>query len=245
MSDATSVDAMDENEPSDDIFDGADAASIEATGYEDPEDSDSSVEYENFGGCVNQDTIVSEEGEPDAIYTGVSFFDTEAEAEAEQALHRLNEFVYSYKTRYISRFRVGKEFSCHSHNGCRHYIKLVTHHAGDESAKFEVQQKGSHVGALVNVLPKGISPVLKPEIDALLHLGMGAGRIRNMLLFKYLRNPKMMSLISEVKKMANRKSLLKTNVTGRKLTSSSRFGTGLRARCASLAMISSHSTKPM
>jgi hypothetical protein len=81
------------------------------------DDSDSSLEYENFGDCVNQATIVSEEGEHEARYTSVSFFDTEAEAE--QVLHRLNEFVYSYKTRYISRFRVGKEFSCRSHNGCR------------------------------------------------------------------------------------------------------------------------------
>ncbi|KAF1775862.1 hypothetical protein GQ600_25441 [Phytophthora cactorum] len=56
---------------------------------------------------------------------------------------------------------------------------------------------------------KDISPVLKPEVDDLLKLGMAAGRVRNMLLFKYLRDPTMIALVSETKKVENRKAYLK------------------------------------
>ncbi|EGZ22233.1 hypothetical protein PHYSODRAFT_407281, partial [Phytophthora sojae] len=60
---------------------------------------------------------------------------------------------------------------------------------------YQVLQKGEHTGSIVNLTPKGISPVLKPEVDALLKLGMAEGRVRNMLLFKYLRDPAMLALI--------------------------------------------------
>ncbi|KUF88813.1 DmX protein 1 [Phytophthora nicotianae] len=50
---------------------------------------------------------------------------------------------------------------------------------------------------------------MKPEIDSLLKLGMSAGRVRNMMMFKYLRDPSMLALIPETKKMENRKAHLK------------------------------------
>ncbi|KAG2914854.1 hypothetical protein PC116_g10905 [Phytophthora cactorum] len=46
-------------------------------------------------------------------YMSVGFYDTDEMAE--RFLHQLNQFVYSNKTRYVSTFRVGKEFECRSH----------------------------------------------------------------------------------------------------------------------------------
>ncbi|ETL77581.1 hypothetical protein L917_21478, partial [Phytophthora nicotianae] len=128
---------------------------------------------------------------------------------AERSLDQLNHFVYSYKTRYVSTFRVGKEFECRSHKDCHHRIKLITHQAGEVGEKYQVLQKGEHTGTVVNLTTKGISLILKPEVDALLKLGMTAGRVRNMLLFEYLRDPAMPALVPETKKMENRKAYLK------------------------------------
>lgn len=61
---------------------------------------------------------------------------------------------------------------------------------------------------------RGISAVLKPEIDALLRLGMSAGRLRNMLLFKYMREPNMLLHVPVVRKLENRKAYLKKNASG-------------------------------
>ncbi|ETP31438.1 hypothetical protein F442_19699, partial [Phytophthora nicotianae P10297] len=143
----------------------------------------------------------------ESTYTSIGYFDTEEEAE--KNLHRLNEFVYTYKTRYISTFRVGKEYLCRSHQDCTHSIKLIAHQAGELGTRFQVLQKGLHTGAIVNLKTRGISPVMKPEIDSLLKLGMSAGRVRNMMMFKYLRDPSMLALIPETKKMENRKAHLK------------------------------------
>ncbi|KAF4046889.1 hypothetical protein GN244_ATG00612 [Phytophthora infestans] len=128
---------------------------------------------------------------------------------SEKNLHRLNEFVYTHKTRYISTFRVGKEYLCRSHQDCHHSIKLITHHAGELGIRFQVPQIGQHTGAVVNLRTRDISPVIKPEIDALLKVGMSAGRVRNMMMFKYLRDPSMVALIPETKTMENRKAHLK------------------------------------
>ncbi|GMF53654.1 unnamed protein product [Phytophthora fragariaefolia] len=43
---------------------------------------------------------------------------------------------------------------------------------------------------------------------------MAAGRVRNMLLFKYMRDPQMLSHIPAVKKMENRKAYLKKEPAG-------------------------------
>ncbi|OWZ15641.1 hypothetical protein PHMEG_00010679 [Phytophthora megakarya] len=80
----------------------------------------------------------------------------------QQAFHRLNSFVYTYKTR------------------C----------------------------AIINLTTNGISPILNPEIYVLLGVGMAASHVHNML-FKSLRDPVMLAIIPETKKIENRKAYLK------------------------------------
>ncbi|KAI9979890.1 hypothetical protein PInf_027557 [Phytophthora infestans] len=79
----------------------------------------------------------------------------------------------------------------------------------DEEDALSMNTIGQHTGAVVNLRTRGISPVIKPEIDALLKVGMSAGRVRNMMMFKYLRDPSMAALIPETKTMENRKAHLK------------------------------------
>ncbi|GMF48930.1 unnamed protein product [Phytophthora fragariaefolia] len=157
------------------VADANDGGGMSAVDTRDDYDSDSSLEYEYdgpaSGPCVKE------------TYQSVGFYDNEDVAE--QYLHRLNQYVYTYKTRYLSTFRVGKKYRCRSH------------------------KKGQHTGEAVNLTPKGILPIIKPEVDALLKLRMSAGRVRNMLLFKYLRDPNMLALVPKTKKMENRKAYLK------------------------------------
>ncbi|GMF42823.1 unnamed protein product [Phytophthora fragariaefolia] len=157
------------------VVDANDGGGMSAVDTRDDYDSDSSLEYEYdgpaSGPCVKE------------TYQSFGFYDTEDVAE--QYLHRLNQYVYTYKTKYLSTFRVGRR------------------------KRYQVCQKGQHTGETVNLTPKGISPIIKPEVDALLKLGVSAGRVRNMLLFKYLRDPNMLALVPETKKMENRKAYLK------------------------------------
>ncbi|KAG3091921.1 hypothetical protein PC121_g3714 [Phytophthora cactorum] len=94
----------------------SDAASAEediAARDDEDQDSDSSLEYESNvdeAGPLTINTVVIHEK---MKYMSVSFYDTDEMAE--RFLHQLNQIVYSYKTRYVSTFRVGKEFECHSH----------------------------------------------------------------------------------------------------------------------------------
>ncbi|KAG6942805.1 hypothetical protein JG688_00017918 [Phytophthora aleatoria] len=109
-----------------------------ATYVEDP-DSDSSLEYESNGddaGPLSITTVVIQEKMKCLI---VGFYDTEEMAN--RCRHQLNQFVYSYKMRYASTFRVGKEFECRSHNGYHHRIKLVTHQAGDMGGNLKSYRK--------------------------------------------------------------------------------------------------------
>ncbi|ETP11367.1 hypothetical protein F441_13123 [Phytophthora nicotianae CJ01A1] len=169
------------------------------------QDSDSSLVYENAADGTGPFSISTVAIHNRVQYISVGYYDTKKMAE--RSLDQLNHFVYSYKTRYVSTFRVGKEFECRSHKDCHHRIKLITHQAGEVGEKYQVLQKGEHTGTVVNLTTKGISLILKPEVDALLKLGMTAGRVRNMLLFEYLRDPAMPALVPETKKMENRKAI--------------------------------------
>ncbi|ETL86857.1 hypothetical protein F441_14332 [Phytophthora nicotianae CJ01A1] len=171
------------------------------------QDSDSSLEYEIAADGTGPFSISTVAIHNKVQYISVGYYDTEEMGE--RSLHQLNQFVYSYKTRYVSTYRVGKEFECRSHKDCHHRIKIITHQAGEAGEKYQVLQKGEHAGTVVNLTTKGISLILKPEVDALLKLGMTAGRVRNMLLFKYLRDPAMLALVPETKKMESRKAYLK------------------------------------
>ncbi|ETP53803.1 hypothetical protein F442_01323 [Phytophthora nicotianae P10297] len=171
------------------------------------QDSDSSLEYENAADGTGPFSISTVAIHNKVQYTSVGYYDTKETAQ--RSLHQLNQFVYSCKTRYVSTFRVGKEFECRSHKDCHHRIKLITHQAGESGEKYQVLQQGEHAGTVVNLTTKGISLILKPNVDALLKLGMTAGRVRNMLLFKCLRDPVMLALVPETKKMENRKVYLK------------------------------------
>ncbi|ETN25058.1 hypothetical protein PPTG_01187 [Phytophthora nicotianae INRA-310] len=52
-------------------------------------------------------------------------------------------------------------------------------------------------------------PENEDMLSATVSLGMTAGRVRNMLLFKCLRDPVMLALVPETKKMENRTVYLK------------------------------------
>eukprot|EP00644_Phytophthora_capsici_P018186 jgi/Phyca11/113783/e_gw1.25.217.1 len=133
--------------------------------------------------------------------------------EADRALHGFNRFVYTYRTRYLSPFVLGKVYQCRSHIGCDHRLKLATHRVDENTFRYQLLQRGKHSGTNIQLPARGISPVLKPELDALLKLGMSAGRVRNMLLFKYIREPDMLAHVPDVRKMENRKAYLKKKVT--------------------------------
>ncbi|KAG2773508.1 hypothetical protein Pcac1_g15637 [Phytophthora cactorum] len=111
-------------------MDDADSAEEDiATRDDEDQDSDSSLEYESNGDEAGPLSITTVAVHEKMKYMSVGFYDTEEMAE--RSLHQLNQFDYSYKTRYVLTFRVGKEFECHSHNGCHHRIKIVTHQAGE------------------------------------------------------------------------------------------------------------------
>ncbi|ETP11275.1 hypothetical protein F441_13207 [Phytophthora nicotianae CJ01A1] len=171
------------------------------------QDSDSSLVYENAADGTGPFSIPTVANQNKVQYISVGNFDTEEMGE--RSLDQLNHSIYSYKTRYMSTFRVGKAFKCRLHKGCHQRIKLISHHAGEAGNKFQILQEGEHDGTVVNFTTKGISPILKPEVDVLLKLGMAAGWVRNMLLFKYSRDPTMLKLVPERKKMECRKSFLK------------------------------------
>ncbi|ETL88304.1 hypothetical protein L917_12612 [Phytophthora nicotianae] len=171
------------------------------------QDSVSFLEYENAAGGTGPFSISGVAIQNKVQYISVGNYDTEEMAE--RSLDQLNHFVYNYKTQYVSMFQVGKEFECRSHKGCHHRIKLTTHQAGETGNKFQILQKGEHAGTVVNLTTKGISPILKPEVDALLKLDMTAGLVKNMLLLKYLRDTTMLALVPETKKMDNRNAYLK------------------------------------
>ncbi|KAG6969412.1 hypothetical protein JG687_00003226, partial [Phytophthora cactorum] len=89
------------------VEDMDDAASAEeniAARDDEDQDSDSSLEYESNGdeaGPLSITTVVIHEK---MKYMSVGFYDTEEMTE--RSLHQLNQFVYNYKTRYVSTFRV-------------------------------------------------------------------------------------------------------------------------------------------
>ncbi|ETP39415.1 hypothetical protein F442_13127 [Phytophthora nicotianae P10297] len=171
------------------------------------QDSDSSLVYENAADGTGLFSIPTVANQNKVQYISVGNFDTEEMGE--RSLDQLNHSIYSYKTRYMSTFRVGKAFERRLHKGCHQRIKLISHHAGEAGNKFQILQEGEHDGTVVNFTTKDISPILKPEVDVLLKLGMAAGWVRNMLLFKYSRDPTMLKLVPETKKMECRKRILK------------------------------------
>ncbi|KAG1690606.1 hypothetical protein DVH05_027957 [Phytophthora capsici] len=156
--------------------------------------------------------IQTEAAPPKEIYKSIGFYNSMDEAD--QALHCFNRFVYTYRTRYLSPFVLGKVYQCRSHIGCDHRLKLATHRVDENTFRHQLLQRGKHSGTNIQLPARGISPVLKPELDALLKLGMSAGRVRNMLLFKYIREPDMLAHVPYVRKMENRKAYLKKKVTG-------------------------------
>ncbi|KAF4034779.1 hypothetical protein GN244_ATG13232 [Phytophthora infestans] len=78
------------------------------TGDDEEQDSDSSLDTEEDALSMNTSTFAEV-----SVYVSVGHSDTEEDAE--KNLHRLNKSVYTYKTRYTSTFRVGKEYLCRSH----------------------------------------------------------------------------------------------------------------------------------
>ncbi|KAE8966064.1 hypothetical protein PR002_g28483 [Phytophthora rubi] len=173
-------------------------------------DSESSLDFGSDSGEVSQPSDFVPTSKP--TYTSIGFFDSLSQAE--QALRGFNSFVYTYQTRYLSPFVLGKVYQCRSHVGCGHRLKLSTHRGDGTTFRYQLLERGRHCGAKIQLPERGISLVLKPEIDALLKLGMAAGRVRNMLLFKYMREPQMLAHVPAVKKMENRKAYLKKKAAG-------------------------------
>ncbi|KAJ8575692.1 hypothetical protein ON010_g3524 [Phytophthora cinnamomi] len=150
--------------------------------------------------------------EKKTIYASIAFYDSLSEAE--QVLHGHNSFTYTYHTRCLSPFVLGKVYKCRSHIDCNHRLKLSIHRADAIVFRYQLLQQGQHSGPSVHLTERGISPVTKPEIDALLKLGMSAGRVRNMMLFKYMRDPGMLVHVPTVRAMENRKAYLKKQAAG-------------------------------
>lgn len=171
---------------------------------EDSDSDDCSLDFGSDSGDTSDHAFVATEK---SIYTSIGYYTTQTEAE--QSLHGLNGFVYTYQTRYLSPFVLGKVYQCRSHVGCNHRIKLAIHRANENSFRYQLLQRGQHCGCIARRPARGISPVMKPEIDALLRLGMSAGRVRNMLLFKYMRDSNMLLHVPVVRKMENKKAYLK------------------------------------
>ncbi|EGZ23473.1 hypothetical protein PHYSODRAFT_479941 [Phytophthora sojae] len=128
------------------------------------------------------------------------------------ALQQHNEFEYTYKTWYTSKNVTGTEFKCRSHAMCPSRLKIVERKLGANLVRYELLQKGEHGDASGSRTRHGIAAVHKSEIDSLLELGMGAGRVRNMLLHKYRRDPDLLNLVPEVRKIENRKATIKKNM---------------------------------
>ncbi|EGZ14532.1 hypothetical protein PHYSODRAFT_507788 [Phytophthora sojae] len=145
-----------------------------------------------------------------AKYVSVGFYDSLQGATV--ALQQHNEFEYTYKTRYTSKNVTGTEFKCRSHAMCPSPLKIVERKLGANLVRYELLQKGEHGDASVSRTRHGIAAVHKSEIDSLLELGMGASRVRNMLLHKYRRDPDLLNLVPEVRKIENRKATIKKNM---------------------------------
>ncbi|KAK1929693.1 hypothetical protein P3T76_014910 [Phytophthora citrophthora] len=171
---------------------------------EDSDSDDCSLDFGSDSGDTSDHAFVATKK---SIYTSIDYYTTQTEAE--QSLHGLNGF-----TLYLSPFVLGKVYQCRSHVGCNHRIKLAIHRANENSFRYQLLQRGQHCGCITRRPARGISPVLKPEIDALLRLGMSAGRVRNMLLFKYTHDPNMLLHVPVVRKMENRKAYLKKQANG-------------------------------
>jgi hypothetical protein len=107
-----------------------------------------------------------------------------------------------------------KVYQCRSHLGCVRRLKFSTHRLESTTFRYQLLQRGQHCGPSVQLSERDISLVLKHEIDALLKLGMSAGRVRNMMLFKYMKEPSMVVHVPTVRKMENRKAYLKKKAAG-------------------------------
>ncbi|KAK1928832.1 hypothetical protein P3T76_015621 [Phytophthora citrophthora] len=149
-------------------------SNISAPPHSSNEDSDSdecSLDFGNDSGDTSDHAIVATEK---SIYTSSGYYTTQTEAE--QSIHGLNRFVYTYQTRYLSPFVLGKVYQCRSHFGCDHRIKLAIHRANENSFRYQLLQRGQHCGCIARRPARVISPVLKSEIDVLLRLGMADGK---------------------------------------------------------------------
>lgn len=144
--------------------------------------------------------------------SSIAYYDTLREAE--QALHGSNSVTYTYHTRYLSPFVYGKVYKCRSHVGCKYRFKLSTYRADATSFRCQLLQQVQHCGPSVQPPKRGISSIMKPEIDSLLKLGMSTGRVRNMMLFKYMRDSNMLVHVPKVHKMKHRKAYLKKEAAG-------------------------------
>lgn len=85
-----------------------------------------------------------------------SFHDTNIAAAS------LNDFFYTYDTRHISARKTAKIYQCRSHVDCQHRIKIVEHKT---LKNFELKQFGNHESEIIVRVPRGISLVVKDEIE--------------------------------------------------------------------------------
>ncbi|GMF30530.1 unnamed protein product [Phytophthora fragariaefolia] len=145
-------------------------------------------------------------------YTSIGFYDSLRQAE--QALRGFNSFVYTYQTRYFSPLILGKVYQCRSHVGCGPRLKLAMHRVDATAFHYQLMERGVHCGPKLQLPERGISLMLKPEINALVKLEISVVRVRNILLFKYMRDPQMLSHIPAVKNMESRKAYLKKKAAG-------------------------------
>ncbi|OWZ17662.1 LOW QUALITY PROTEIN: hypothetical protein PHMEG_0008361 [Phytophthora megakarya] len=166
------------------------------TSSENAQDSDISLDF----GSDDDDAAISVVSRlvNKLAYTSIAYYDTLCEGE--QALHSFNNYVYTYHTWYLSPYVLRKMYKCRSH-GCRHRLKLPALRVDATSFRYQLLHRGLHSGRSVQFSNCGISPVMKPEINSLLKLGMSAGRVQNMMLFKYMRDPMAEEIIfAKVKK---------------------------------------------
>ncbi|GMF11859.1 unnamed protein product [Phytophthora lilii] len=86
-------------------------------------------------------------------------------------------------------------YKCRSHKSCLHRLRIIKKDVGGGQTRYQLMQKGNHSHVVVDIKEHGISAAHKSEIDSLLQLGMGAGRIRNLLMHKYSNDPELLKRI--------------------------------------------------
>ncbi|GMF14315.1 unnamed protein product [Phytophthora lilii] len=133
---------------------------------------------------------------------------------AKTALEQLNDFQYHYDTRYISTNVTAFMYKCRSHKSSLHRLKVMKKDAGGGQTRYQLMQKGNHSDVVVDTKEYGISAAHKSEIDSLLQLGLGAGRIRNLLMHKYSNDPELLKRIPKVRMIEDRKSRIKKKMQG-------------------------------